>query len=166
VPTDLVMHLARFCEPLAGQDPFNEKLDGALRSFSNDGHTRELASLVGLGAGLTPSGDDVLVGALAALDLISQCSPDARTLRQALVDALPVRLETCTTRLSAQMLRAAADGLYAEPVLALLDALARDGADPAPVERAAEALSRLGHCSGRDTLLGFASALSRAIPRL
>jgi len=166
VPTDLVTHLAQFYEPQAGQDPFNEKLGVALRGVSDGGDPRDLASLVGLGAGLTPSGDDVLVGVLAALDLISQCSPDARTLRQALVDVLPVPLETCTTRLSAQMLRAAADGLYAEPVLALLDALARNGADPAPAERAAEALSRLGHCSGRDTLRGIAAALSRAIPLL
>lgn len=162
VPTDLVMHLVRFCEPLAGQDQSNGKLGVALRGFSEGGHPRELALLVGLGAGLTPSADDVLVGALAALDLISQCSPDARALRQALVDVLPVPLETRTTRLSAQMLRAAADGLYAEPVLALLDALAREDASPAPVERAAEELLHLGHRSGLDTLLGIAAALSRS----
>ena len=166
VPTDAVMRLAQFSESLAGQDPFDQKLAAALSSFSDGGDPREFASLVGLGAGLTPSGDDALVGALAGLDVVSECSPDARLLRQALVEALPVPLEPRTTRLSAQMLRAAAHGLYAEPVLALLDALARDDTSPASVERAAEALSRLGHRSGRDTLLGIAAALSRAIPHL
>jgi hypothetical protein len=33
-------------------------------------------------------------------------------------------------------------------------------------KRAAEALSRLGHRSGRDILLGIAASLSRAIPHL
>lgn len=162
VPADAIKRLVQSCEPLAEQDVFDRRLAGALRSFSDGGDPHELASLVGLGGGLTPSGDDVLVGALAALDLISECSPVAALLRPALVEALPVLLETRTTRLSAQMLRAAAEGLYAEPVLALLDALARDDASPAVVERAAEELSRLGHRSGRDTLLGIAAALSRA----
>lgn len=166
VPTDAAMHLVRFSESLAGQDAFDRSLAAALRGFSDGADPHELASLVGLGAGLTPSGDDALVGALAALDVISECGPVAPLLRQALVEALPVPLELSTTRVSAQMLRAAIEGLYAEPVLALLHALARDDASPASVERAAEALSRLGHRSGRDTLLGVAAALSRAIPHL
>jgi len=166
VPGDTVMQLLQSCKPVADSDVFDQRLAAALRSFSDGGDPRELVSLVGLGAGLTPSGDDVLVGALAALDAISRCSPDGRLLRQALVDALPVPLESRTTRLSAQMLRAAADGLYAEPVLALLDALAREDTSPAPVERATEELLHLGHRSGRDTLLGIAAALSRAIPHV
>jgi hypothetical protein len=159
-----VMHLVRFSGSLAGEDPFDRKLAAALRGFSDSGDPRELASLVGLGAGLTPSADDALVGALAGLDLISECSQVAPLLRRALVGSFPVPLEARTTRLSAQMLRAAADGLYAEPLLALLDALARDDANPAAVERATEELLHLGHRSGRDTLLGTAAALSRATP--
>jgi hypothetical protein len=42
--------------------------------------------------------------------------------------------------------------------------LADDGTSPAPVERAAAALARLGHRSGRDMLLGIAAALSHTIP--
>jgi hypothetical protein len=166
VPRDAVTHLAEFADRLAGDDPFDRKLKAALRSFSDSGDPRELALLVGLGTGLTPSGDDVLVGALAGLDLLLECSQVAPLLRRTLVEALPVPLEARTTRLSAQMLRAAADGLYAEPVLGLLNALASDNASPGAVERAAAELSRLGHRSGRDTLLGIAAALSRAIPVL
>jgi len=166
VSTEAVMRLVQFADRLVGEDLFDRKLTAALRTFSDGGDPRELASLVGLGAGLTPSGDDALVGALAGLNLVSECSPDARLLRRALVGALPVPLEPRTTRLSAQMLRAATDGLYAEPVLALLDALARDDADLASVDQAAEALSGLAHRSGRDTLLGIAAALARTISLL
>jgi hypothetical protein len=163
-PADAIRYLVEFAGSPSGDDPFDRKLTAALRSFSEGGPPGELAALVGLGVGLTPSGDDVLVGALAGFDLASECSPVARPLRQALVESLPVPLEARTTRLSAQMLRAAADGLYPEPVLDLLHALASDHGSQPPVERAAVALSHLGHRSGRDTLLGLAAALSRTAP--
>jgi len=165
LPGEAIRYLAEFVGSPPDEDPFDHALAPAARAFSDGGDARGLASLVGLGVGLTPSGDDVLLGALAALDLVSACSPVAMPLRRELVAALPVPLEARTTRLSAQMLRAAADGLYAEPVLDLLHVLADDGTSPAPVERAAAALARLGHRSGRDTLLGIAAALSHAIPR-
>jgi hypothetical protein len=164
-PRDPIRYVVEFVASPPGEDPFDRRLGAVVCAFSEGGDAHELASLVGLGVGLTPSGDDVLVGALAALDLVSACSPGARPLRQALVESLPLPLEARTTRLSAQMLRAAADGLYAEPVLDLLDALADGGASPAHVEHAAAALARLGHRSGRDTLLGIAAALSRTNAR-
>jgi hypothetical protein len=163
-PSEANRYLVEFARSTPGEDPFDHRLSAVVRAFSEGGDARGSASLVGLGVGLTPSGDDVLVGALAALDLVSECSPAAMPLRRELVAALPVPLEARTTRLSAQMLRAAADGLYAEPVLDLLHALAGEGASPAHVEHTAAALARLGHRSGRDMLLGIAAALSRTIP--
>jgi hypothetical protein len=165
-PSEANRYLVEFVGSPPGEDPFDYTLGAVVRAFSEGGVVHELASLVGLGVGLTPSGDDVLVGALAGLDLASECNSGARLLRQALVESLPVPLEARTTRLSAQMLRAAADGLYAEPVLDVLHALAGGGGSPAPVERAAAALARLGHRSGRDTLLGIAAALSHTNARV
>src|SRR5205814_8181104 len=77
-------------------------------------------ALVGLGGGLTPSGDDCLVGLLAVLhvtvSLLSLCSP-------------PVRRQFCqcvrlgTSQLSAEFVRCALQGYFAEPVVRLMRTL-------------------------------------------
>jgi hypothetical protein len=56
--------------------------------------------------------------------------------------------------------------VFGEPVLDLLHALADGGASPAHVEHAVVALARVGHRSGRDTLLGIAAALSHTNARV
>ena len=63
------------------------------------------------------------------------------------------------------MLAAAADGLYAEPVLAVLDALVSEDASPDHMEGAIAALLGMGHRSGEDTLRGLAAALEWARSR-
>jgi hypothetical protein len=76
-----------------------------------------LGSLIGLGPGLTPSGDDAVAGCLLTLRLLG------RTGRlQAVSDALPVRLPA-TTALSASLVAAAARGYAAPQVIDLLHAL-------------------------------------------
>jgi hypothetical protein len=109
---------------------FENLLTGALDRFRRDRDTASLVALVGLGTGLTPSGDDILVGVLAGLDFLLDCDPVAASSRRALVASLPIPLESHTPRLSAQMLLAAAEGRYPEPLLALCDGLARCDADP------------------------------------
>ncbi|HVP40141.1 MAG TPA: DUF2877 domain-containing protein [Candidatus Saccharimonadales bacterium] len=141
--------------------PFDAALSAALARFRAGGPAAELATLVGLGEGLTPSGDDALVGVLAGLDLAREAAPAARALRAELAEALAAAAPR-TARLSAQMLAAAVDGLYAEPVLGLLAALADAGPAAGSVEEAAAALAGMGHRSGTDTLWGIAAALTRA----
>ncbi len=145
--------------------PAGEGLPGAvrtaLRSFADDGSGAALAAVVGLGEGLTPSGDDALVGALAGLDLASRAWPAAGDVRRELVGALPGELARRTTRISAQAIGAAVDGMYAVPLLAVLEALAASEPGAAldvPVAR----LLEVGHRSGRDTLVGLAAALELA----
>ncbi len=147
----------------------------ARRAFAAAEHSPDEASLpdalVGLGPGLTPSGDDVLVGMLAGLDWGRDALPDARRRRRLLAGRLRMDdfgLERRTSRLSAQLLRAAVAGCYPEPVLRLLRPLAsfetggpaggasgRDG----EVSAAVDGLLAMGHDSGRAMLLGIASAL-------
>ena len=111
-----------------------------------------LAELVGLGQGLTPAGDDFLVGVLAALDMAR-----ATTLRTALCAAL--RLQK-TNAISAGFLRAAADSDYAEALLALLRA--RDGgAVRESLESCALRVLQTGHTSGSDTLGGMLWCMDR-----
>jgi len=142
--------------------PFDESLSKVLRRFTRGGDVGGLAALVGLGEGLTPSGDDVIVGVLGGLDAAREASPLAAPARASLVEALAGRVARETTLPSAQMIEAAAEGLYAEPVLDVLHVLADVKRTPAALERSAAALLALGHRSGRDTLRGIAAGLEHA----
>ena len=150
--------------PAAQADAFEPELAAALRAFSTGAAAESLAALLGLGGGLTPSGDDALVGALAALDWGRDRFAEAAELRRRLAAALPEPLAAHTGTLSAQLLRAAVDGLYAEPLLDLLAAMAGPAADAPAVGRTAAALLAVGHRSGADTLRGVSAALSRLVP--
>ncbi len=141
------------------EDPFREVLDAALEKFRGGGGGAELAAIVGVGGGLTPSGDDMVVGVLAGLDAAHWLDPEAPRLRQDLVVALGGCVAQ-TARLSAQMLAAAAARLYAEPLLAVLEALAADDAD-ADLDEAVDSLLAGGPRSGVDTLRGTLAALER-----
>jgi hypothetical protein len=134
-------------------------LTTALDELVAGGAAAPLAALVGLGEGLTPAADDVIVGVLAGLDLAAFVSSAAIPLRRDLVEALPVDLVTRTPRASAQAIAAAVDGRYAAPLLAVLTCLAEP---PAPgLGDAVAELATMGHRSGRDTLAGLAAALLR-----
>ncbi|MBI5836862.1 MAG: DUF2877 domain-containing protein [Candidatus Eisenbacteria bacterium] len=167
--------------------PFGDALRRGLRRYVDGDGARELAALVGLGVGLTPSGDDALVGVLAGLDLLGAALVAAGADRAGLVEELRTTLEPGrgtprTHPLSAQMLLAAAAGLYPEPLCRMAEALAAaagsapgggvaSAVDSAPsgfaasaVDSAATALCNLGHTSGRDMLAGLDAALRRFAP--
>jgi hypothetical protein len=104
-----------------------------------------VARLLGRGPGLTPTGDDVLAGALVALRALG--SPAADPLAAAVAAAAP-RL---TTTVSAALLTHAAHGECIPQLADLLDAF-NDTAVALP--RAAGALLAVGHCSGAGLLHG------------
>ena len=109
-------------------------------------------ALLGLGPGLTPSGDDALAGmllALHALRLDDQC---------ACLDGVVARLAPeATNAISRAHLRAAASGQGAAPVHAAIHALMEGGGR---LDLAAAALSQIGHSSGWDTFTGIVLTLS------
>jgi hypothetical protein len=113
------------------------------------------AGLLGMGPGLTPSGDDVVMGLLLALN---RCAAggwdrgDLDQLNRALIDAATQR----TTLLSANAITCAAAGEADERLLAPLDA-AWGGRAPSP--EAVVGLLGWGASSGRDALVGMAVAL-------
>ena len=96
--------------------PVVARLILALEAGDRDGAAAVAARLIGLGPGLTPSGDDVLVGIEAALHALAQ--PSAGFLALALGD-----VEARTTDLAATLLRHAAAGEFAERLHTLLAAL-------------------------------------------
>ncbi len=154
---DLGRNLLELAPAPAPQDWFAAVLLPVLAAFQERGDVSGLPRLVGLGEGLTPSGDDVITGILAGLDLAGAASTEAAALRRAVLEMLPAPLTSRTTLLSAQMIEAARDGCYAEPVLGVLEALA--GPPAASLRPAAARLAAVGGRSGRDTLLGIATAL-------
>jgi len=101
------------------------------------------AALVGLGPGLTPSGDDFLVGALAALDALGQ------TNIRAVLGRAVVAAADRTSPLSASLLRAAAAGHVSENLHTMVAALVTGDAGAAMATAA-----RIGHTSGFDALAG------------
>lgn len=106
-------------------------------------------ALIGLGPGLTPSGDDFLVGALALLDALGERSAHA-VLARAIADA-PRGL---TSPLSDCLLRAAAAGHVGENLCRAVSAVISGAA-----ETAVAALRHTGHSSGWDMLAGVVGAL-------
>lgn len=115
--------------------------------------------LIGLGPGLTPSGDDFLGGAMIALSM-SGYSESAAALA---VPALAAAADR-TNRISQAHLRAAARGLGADALHRCVDALARG--DREALRAAIEGLDAIGHSSGWDALAGAVWALNAIGKRL
>ncbi len=105
--------------------------------------------LCGRGVGLTPAGDDMLAGWMAAGWLMYGPLP---WFLEACQSIIAVAMQQ-THLLSQAWLRCAADGNVALPVVALLEALARE--DVAQLERAARGVLALGATSGHDLIRGL-----------
>ncbi len=118
--------------------------------------------LVGLGPGLTPSGDDILAGLLLALRLLGgviRGGTRAVWLADWLSAAVTSDAGERTTSLSATLLHCAARGQATGEVAAVLRGLA--GQEPA-----APAVTRLlasGHTSGADLAAGLAAGCRAAL---
>jgi hypothetical protein len=133
--------LAALQEALGARPAAGQLLSGVL--------AEHIKCLVGFGEGLTPSGDDFLLGLLAA----SRFAPAAgrAPLETAVAEMLPT-LAAATTRESSRMLEAAVAGHYPEPILGLLVAAA--GNDPNGIRCWVGCLRELGATSGQDMLAG------------
>ncbi|HEV8673813.1 MAG TPA: DUF2877 domain-containing protein [Methylomirabilota bacterium] len=138
-------------DQLAG--PAVTALAGWLRSVRDQagpptpGPPSELESLIGLGPGLTPSGDDLLGGAMIALRAFGR--PDAA---ERLADRLLPRARSRTHRISLAHLASAADGEGMAALHALLAALCEP--DLPQLHACLDALAAVGHTSGWDALAG------------
>lgn len=106
------------------------------------------AHLSGLGPGLTPAGDDFLLGVMAALWLVW---PEARA--RAFSQAMTAAVAPRTTALSAAWLVAAAAGQVSSQWHRLLEALSNPQAGW--LRRAVDDILAIGASSGADALVGF-----------
>jgi len=115
-----------------------------------------LARLVGLGPGLTPSGDDALVGFLAALWALTG---SGGSVAAAVMDATDSA--TRTSYVSMSYLRLAAAGLFAEPLRTLAASVA--AGDPDATRAAARLCWAQGSTSGSDGIGGLLAGCSASI---
>ena len=130
-----------------------QALGRACRTLTVRQAVRQVDRLIGWGEGLTPSGDDFLVGLLAGLDACPSSDAPRRDLRQALARAVVAGVGR-TTPIAAHFLRLAAAGHYAEPLLDLRDALVSQ-ADDGGVDAALGRALAIGATSGADAVSGL-----------
>ena len=143
--------------PLDAAGPAAEALASACARDDATAATPAAVALLGVGAGLTPSGDDFVGGALFARDLLARAGvvarPPWRRASRVILDAAVSR----THPVSAALLGDLAGGMGWAPLHDLVGALADEnvGLADGPARR----LVKLGHSSGWDLLAGFAAGL-------
>ena len=114
----------------AGSWPLADAVVGALASGGRSDLDDAVRRITGRGPGLTPAGDDVLVGVFAVLTApgaAAACEPAAARLRAALAPALPT-----TTEISRALLRQASHGHVSRPVWELARTVLSGSAPPRP----------------------------------
>ena len=106
-----------------------------------------MARLIGRGSGLTPSGDDFLMGYLFALNVVGQ---DSRTFELILFQLLDSHSTTEVSLAYYEALRLH----HTSPIWhRLIQAIKNRSIDE--VKRTVQAILKIGHTSGHDLLVGF-----------
>ena len=145
-----------FCRILAKEeptDPYAKKAKTlasamlcALRENNEEALLESTGRLVGLGGGLTPSGDDLICGALYALHYC-ECTRGAARL----LAAAALKAKNNTNVISRRYLDSAARGEYFGLVADLINAMCGGG----NTEAALDALLTVGSSSGGDIATGI-----------
>jgi uncharacterized protein DUF2877 len=143
--------------------PVGDRLSDLVRDLEPGGDLAgATARLLGLGAGLTPEGDDVLAGLLVAL----RSRPGTEGMAERLGDAVTTLARGHTTNISIALLRHAVAGHATPWLLDVIDALStgrRHDELPAAVVR----LLAVGHTSGAALAHGvLAAARMHTAPRV
>jgi hypothetical protein len=152
-----------FSDPISTPRAFATRADQARQALlagvqrDNHGQLRWAAHLVaGLGPGLTPAGDDFLLGWMAGIYLCST-APDGRTSAHACCTHVAAVAGSKTTRLSAVWLHYAGEGAFGAPWHALAASLYTEEASQ--IGRALRRITATGATSGHDALAGLRWAL-------
>ena len=176
-PYDGLARLGRDAEPLANGGPVDSAKDSQLVNLAlpaltslvcgtwereANGIEAGVKGLIGLGPGLTPSGDDLLAGFVVALSVLACTSKleehhrrlmylDGRV--RSVRGSISRHAEEGTTEISAALLSQAAKGAASSSVHSLVRAIVAPVGDD--VLGAATALVNHGHTSGWDCLAGI-----------
>jgi hypothetical protein len=112
--------------------------------------TKQLDFWVGRGLGLTPGGDDMLVGLMALMYWTQHPFP-----WESLLDYLRKNGRNRTTAISNEYLHYAINGIFSHVIIDVLENMP----DRKLCESALKKLLAVGHSSGADTIIGIISGL-------
>lgn len=135
----------------------------ALGARDGDALVRAALPLLGLGPGLTPSGDDCLCGLLGTAVMLARGRGEEPSWLLGAGRTLSRVARRLTSTLSATYLAHACVGEVTEPVYKAADAVLNAGAET--LEDAVAPLLALGASSGYDTLLGICVAIKGLVAR-
>ncbi len=142
------------------QCKLNEALTAVVHAAAAYDQTglRAIGNLIGLGSGLTPTGDDLLIGFLAGLWCTQRNDPRRHELLQA-ASRLAISSSDRTNDVAGTYLQLAARGLVSSRILDLVSAIGA-GSGLAHVRTRARAALQVGHTSGMDTVRGLLLGLA------
>jgi hypothetical protein len=123
--------------------------------------TQHLLGLIGRGKGLTPSGDDFLIGFLLAAHTLAMPKTKSETLKMLHTQILE-SAQHKTTTLSAALIQCAAEGLADARLMDCLHWLIQGGTSLAQVK---SDLLSYGSSSGVDSFAGMLAAILRVPDR-
>jgi hypothetical protein len=129
----------------------------ATRQYDSAG-TAAVNALIGLGSGLTPSGDDLLVGYLAGLWCVVRDQNERAQFISDLGKTI-ISLSRQTNDISRTYLYHAAQGQVSSRLADLAEAIS-EGQSPNRLLKIAEAAISVGHTSGMETVTGLMMGLA------
>jgi hypothetical protein len=130
------------------QSPISNSLISALANADLSASLAAAQQLAGLGIGLTPAGDDIILGAVLAAWIIHPFEIVSTLAKEIANTAAPL-----TTSLSAAWLKSAGNGEAGILWHEFFDSLMN--ADAARIQAAMDKILAVGATSGADTLVGF-----------
>ena len=131
------------------------RLESVLRDLERERIAEAGGRLLGLGPGLTPSGDDILCGLLLSCRALAAADPPMEVATETLVDIIQEQALARTTLASAALLSHAARDECIPQVAALFETL--DAGEE--LTRPLTVLLAVGHHSGSDLARGMALGL-------
>ena len=135
----------------------------SIRNLDEDLLTREFKLLTGLGIGLTPSGDDVLMGLMATMIITSQAVQKKWCIN--ILDKILPQIKELTNDVSFSFHKAISQGYYPERFSNLISIII-SAKNPDAVLPAFEDMLKWGHASGYEIILGIIIGFSLSIENL
>jgi len=130
-------------------------LIAAAEQFDIKGSIHAAEKMIGLGPGVTPSGDDILIGFLAGLwSMAGQNQTQLSFIRSFGNEIIQIAKQT--SEISRTYLYHAAHGQFSSSLSTLAEAISTGNG----VEQATQEVMRVGHSSGMDSVTGLLVGLS------